>query len=743
MDLTPRIRTLRTALTPLLSLALLWSCGGDSVSGTAAPPAPAAPAAPVPPALSITTTTLPTGQVGQAYSASLAAHGGTAPLTWSVTGGTLPAGLTLTAGTGVVSGTPTAAAAGTALTFTVTDSASPPQTQSATLPLTINAANISVSMSPARAGITIKQTLTLAATTNDLAGVSWSVAAGGGTLSATTTQSGTPLTYTPPTVAGSYVVTATSVTDGTKQATVTIGITDLAGVYTYHNDAARDGTNTSEYALTSANVNTTSFGKLFSCTVDAAVYAQPLWVGNLSIGGAPHNVLFVATSNDSLYAFDADTSPCLQLWRVSLIDTAHGGTAGEITNRDLGVIGTPVIDPASGTLYVVSRSLNAAATAAYHRLHAIDVASGSERAGSPVAITATYGSGATAATFDPMQHLQRTGLALSNGTVYLAFASVADIPQWYGWMMGYTYSAQNKAFTRVALFNATPALVNGEHGGGIWMAGGAPAADENGNLFVITGNGSFNASTAGAPGPNYGDCFLRLTPQLQVTAYFSPTDQDSDDANDLDFGSGGATILLTPTGGPIRHLAIGGGKDGVLYVLNGDNLGGAGDSFAVQMINLNAADFSNPAFWNNTLYIGAVGASLQAYGYSNSTGLFTTTWTSESKSTYAWPGASPSVSSAGASGDGVVWAIDSSANCTLTRPCGPAVLHAYSAADLTNELWNSSLSAADAAGNAVKFTVPVIANGKVYVGTRGNNTNGRTASTTIAGEVDVYGLKPN
>jgi hypothetical protein len=371
------------------------------------------------------------------------------------------------------------------------------------------------------------------------------------------------------------------------------------------------------------------------------------------------------------------------------------------------------------------------------------MASGNERAGSPVAIAATYNIPGTTATFDPLQHLQRAGLALANGTVYLAFGSDSDTPPWYGWMMGYAYSVPNKAFTQVAVFNTTPALVNGKHGGGIWMAGGAPAVDENGNLFVITGNGSFNASTAGAPGPDYGDCFLRLNSQLQLTAYFSPTDQDSDDVNDLDFGAGGATVLLTPSGGPIRHLAIGGGKDGVLYVLNGDNLGGAGDAQAVQMINLNAANFSHPAFWNNTLYIGAVGGALQAYTYSPTTGLFTTTWTTESKSVYGSPGASPSVSSAGASGDAVVWAIDSSSSCLTQKPCGPAILHAYSGADLANELWNSSLSPADTAGNAVKFTVPMIANGKVYIGTRGNNTGGASGSTTISGEVDVYGLKPN
>src|SRR5262249_46398833 len=219
----------------------------------------------------------------------------------------------------------------------------------------VSHAAITVSVSPARAGITIKQTLTLVANTNDNAGVAWTTSSGGGALSASSSQSGAQVTYTPPAVAGVYTVTATSVSDATHHAAVTVGVTDLTGVHTYHNNLGRDGANTREYALTPASVKTETFGRLFSCPVDAGVWAQPLWVANLGIGGSPHNVIFVATAHNSLYAFDADVSPCMQLWQANLIDVHHGGNSGEIsmqaTSEDFGVTGTPVIDPQSNTLY--------------------------------------------------------------------------------------------------------------------------------------------------------------------------------------------------------------------------------------------------------------------------------------------------------------------------------------------------------------------------------------------------------
>jgi hypothetical protein len=705
--------------------------------------------------LSITTTSLPNGQVRSVYSATLAATGGAVPYTWTLTGGALPSGLAL-ASSGTISGTPAATAAGIPLTFAATDSGSPAQTKSVTLKMTVTLANGSVAISPARAGLAVTQTLTVVATTNDPAGVTWSMSPTGGSFNPTTSASGANVTFTAPATAGVYAVTATSVTDPSQSASITVGVTDLAGVYTYHNDLGRDGANIREYALTPTNVNTKTFGKLFSCTVDGAVYAQPLWVANLSVGGARHNVLFVATAHDSLYAFDADQSPCMQLWQVSLIDANHGATAGETTvpsgipgylvgygsgdiAPEVGVIGTPVIDPVSGILYVVSKSMNAAGTMFYQRLHAIDLTTGNEKSGSPVAISATYpgtGDGGSSDTFLPRTQNQRAGLALVSGSVYIAWASHEDVLPYYGWIAAYTYS--DAAFTQSSVLNVTPNA--GE--GGIWMSGGAPAADNNGNLYVITGNGSFDVTNTSGPRDDYGDSFLQLNSGLGISSWFSPSDQLNDAAIDHDFGAGGAAVVLNLSTGPLQHLVVGGGKDGALYVLNGDSLGGSGDGNARQVFNVNGPIFATAAFWNNTLYIGPVDAVIQAYAFNPATNLFNTTVASTTPTAYGYPGATPSVSASGPTSNGIVWAIDSTNYCTKQSPgCGPAVLHAYAATNLATELWNSSMG--DAAGNPVKFTVPTVANGKVYVGTRGNNTGGVYGSTSTSGEVDVYGLKPN
>jgi hypothetical protein len=731
----------------LLCLALLSGCGGGGGGGGST--------------LSVTTSSLPPGRVGVAYAAALAASGGQGPFSWALTAGALPAGLTFTAA-GAISGKPTATAAAVPLTFTVTDSSS--QRTSATLKLDVSPASITVSVSPQQTGLTVTQTLPVTATTNDYAGVSWSVSPAGGSFSAAGSASGVAVTFTAPSAAGVYTVTATSVTNSSVSAAITVGVTNLAGVYTYHHDPARDGANTQEYALTPANVSTATFGKLFSCTVDGAVYAQPLWVANLTVGGARHNVIFVATAHDSLYAFDADVSPCQSLWQVSLIDTSHGATAGEVTvpsgptnylvgqgggdiTPEVGVIGTPVIDPVSAILYVVSKSMNAAGTSFYQRLHAIDITTGSEKSGSPIAIAASYpgtGSNGTSVTFSPQQQNQRAGLAFVSGTVYIAWASHEDTPAYYGWMMGYTYSGA--ALHQSATFNDDP---NEQTGGGIWMSGGAPAADVNGNLYVLTGNGGLDVANG-----NYGDCFLQLTGALGVTSWFAPSDQAADAANDNDFGSGGGAVVLNlssaPAGMP-RHLVIGGGKDGTLVLLNGDDLGGfsSTDAGALQTFNVGAGGiYGTAAFWNNTLYLASAGASLLAYAFDSSSERFTPAAapvaTSQSAGAYGFPGSTPTVSASGASGNGIVWALNNTNYCTPQSPaCGPAVLHAYDATNLASELWNSGMVAADAAGNAVKFTVPTVANGKVYVGTRGNNTGGVYGSTTISGELEVYGLKAN
>lgn len=750
-----RFKVSRVSLYLTVACATVFcSCSGGSGKQNSNPPPP-----PDPPP-SILTTSLPNGQVGRAYSATLAAKGGTAPLTWSLTAGALPAGLAL-APSGLISGTPTASAAATPLTFTVS-SATGTQSEAANLTLSVSPANITISVSPARAGLAVTQTASFTATTNDYAGVAWSISPAGGSFSAASSLSGTAIGFTAPATAGVYTITATSVTDSGQQASVTVGVTDLAGVYTYHNDLARDGTNTQEYALTTANVNSTTFGKLFSCTVDGAVYAQPLWVANLTIGGAPHNVVLVATAHDSLYAVDADASPCVTLWQVSLIDTAHGGTAGEVTVPDgttgyyvgkglgnitpeVGVIGTPVIDPASGTLYVVSKSMVAGAdpddSTYYQRLHAIDVTTGNEKSGSPVTIAASFpgtSGGGASVTFSARQQNQRTGLALVNGTVYIGWGSHEDSIPWSGWLMGYTYGASG--FTQTAVLDTTPNTAEG----GVWMAGGAPPADLNGNLYVSTGNGPFDATNAAPPNNDYGDCFLQLNAKLGVTSWFAPSDEGTDNTLDEDFGSGGAALVLNLASGSLQHLVVGGGKDGALYLLNGDSLGEFGDANAWQEFSVGGGIFGTAAFWNNTLYLAPVGSPMRAYAFDTSTNMFNTTPTSLSPNRYGFPGSTAAVSATGANSNGIVWALDQNSYCTnRSTSCGPAVLHAYDASNLATELWNSAMVGADTAGNAVKFTVPTVANGKVYIGSRGNNTGGGYGSTSISGELDVYGLKPD
>jgi hypothetical protein len=713
--------------------------------------------------LAITTTTLPFGQIGVAYQAQLAATGGTGALNWQVSSGSLPAGLQLGSSTGLISGTPTATAVQAPVTVSVTDSGAPAQIQSAAYTITVSPAGISVLVSPERAGLTVTQQQTFTATTNDNAGVTWSASPAGGAFTPASSANGVAVTFTAPATAGVYTLTATSLTDSTRSAAVTVGVTDLAGVYTYHNDVARDGANTQEYALTAANVGTATFGKLFSCSVDGAVYAQPLWVANLSIAGVVHNVILVATEHDSLYAFDADANPCQVLWHANLIDPTHGANAGETPVPDgptnflvglgdgdispeVGITGTPVIDPAAGILYVVAKSVDATGTIFYQRLHAIDLASGSDRAGSPAAISATYpADNGSTVTFSPRQQNQRAGLALASGTIYIAWGSHEDAPPWYGWVMGYTYNGS--AFTQQAVLNVSPN--SGE--AGIWMAGGAPSVDSGGHLYVITGNGLFDGAATSGSTDDFGDSFLQLAPgagqnHLGVSSFFTPSDQATLYGSDKDFGSGGSALVLNlpMSGSSPQHLVVGGGKDGALYLLNGDQMGGSGDGNARQMWNLGHGIFATPAFWNNTLYIAPLGSPMLAYAFDPAGLLFTTTAASTSTQTFQFPGTTASVSASGASSNGIVWALDNHNYCTpQSGGCGPAVLHAWSAGTLATELWNSSQVGADVAGNSVKFTVPTIANGKVYVGTRGNNTGGVYGSTTVSGELEVYGLKPD
>ncbi len=688
-----------------------------------------------PATLAISTTSLPNGQVGAAYSQTLVATGGTTPYTWSLTGGALPANLQLNTATGAISGTPTVSVTSTPLTFQVKDAGNPQQSKTVDLSLTIiSTGGITVSLSPKRGGLAVTQAISLTATTNDPLGVTWSATAGSFSAKAALTA-----TYVAPSSAGTLTVTATSATDGTTSASATFGVTDLAGVLTYHNDLARDGVNMQEHALTTANVKTVTFGKLFACSIDSPAYAQPLWVPNLSIGGGKHNVVFVATSHNTVYAFDADTKSCVKYWNVSLMNAgetfvSNTDVGSDDIFTDIGIVGTPVIDASTNTLYVVSKSKTTAtactpATSCFQRLHALSLIDGSEKFGGPANITAAIsvpgtgdGSSGGNVTFNTLRENQRPGLVLLNGVVYVAWASHGDRTPYHGWVIGF----DKTSLSRVATFNANP---NGSDAG-IWMGGGAPAADSAGNLYFLTGNGTFDANTGGL---DYGDSTVKLSTSgaLTVADYFTPMDQANLSSADRDHGSGGAAILMDPSSGPVAHLLIGGGKSGVLYLLNRDNMGGFDSSMnhVVQSLVVSGNEIlATAVVWNNSLYIAASSSPLQQFPFISSTGQFGTALHSSSHS-FGGKGATPSVSASSVSANGIVWALDSG---DYGAPCctsGPAVLHAYDAANVGTELWSSTQGTGNAAGNAVKFTVPTVANGKVYVGTRS--------------ELSVYGLLPN
>jgi hypothetical protein len=771
------------------------SASGGNVTYTA----PAS--APTPPAVTLTATSVSDGT--KSASATIAVTAGPAPViavTLSQTTAGVVVGATQnftatvtndSANKGVmwtVSGTgcsgaacgtvaPISSASGVAVTYTAPVSVPAPPTVTltatsvsdstksavATITITTSGNAVSVALTPQLGGLALGQSLNFTATvTNDVAaaGVTWSASTG--TFGS---QTSTTATYVAPNSPGSGItVTATSVADSTKSATATLGVTDLAGVTTYHNDLSRDGANVQEYALNTTTVATATFGKLFSCTVDGAVYAQPLWVPNVSIGGGTHNVIVVATQRDWVYVFDADASPCTMYWGnqyipsgetyVNFNDFTTNGVSTEDIYPDIGITGTPVIDPSTNTIYVVTKTKNTGTTTAHSRLHALGLATGAEATNSPVEISATVTGncdGATTVSFNPLMQNQRPGLALLNGMVYVGWGSHGDVGNWHGWLMGFQTANLTAAPT---VFLTTPngltPPVGGSAppcGGGIWMSGGAPAIDENNNLYALTGNGAWDGNT------DFGDSYMRLsTPALTRMDYFTPYNQATLDEDDTDVGSSGTAVLIDQTGGPVQHLLVGASKGQVFFVVNRDNMGGfnAGGDQVVQEFTLDGHSFSTPGFWNNTAYFFGVNFSGtlagETFAFDIGSGQFNSTATNHTPSTFGFPGATPSISASSATSDGIVWAINAAAYGTSDSGqalAGPTVLHAYDASNVSSELWNSSQASGgrDTAGNAVKFTVPTIANGKVYIGTRGSdNTEG---GGTTTGELDVYGLLPN
>jgi len=499
-------------------------------------------------------------------------------------------------------------------------------------------------------------------------------------------------------------------------------------VLTYHNDNSRDGLNSNETTLTTANVNSTTFGKLGTLPVTGLVDAEPLYVGNLTINGATHNVVFVATEHDMVYAFDADTFT--QLWSANMLANFSGETTVTTANvggctqvaPEIGITSTPVIDPSAGpngTIFVVAMSIDSGGN--YHqRLHALDLTTGTDRM-TPEAIQATYpGTGTNSSggvqTFDPGSYEERAALLLLNSVVYTTWTSHCDSAPYTSWVMGFSESTLQQ--TSVLNLTANGATQGGKEGG-IWMAGDGPAADTSGNIYLLVGNGTFDTTLSGGfpDHQDYGNGFMKISTvgnSLSVADYFAMNNgsgnAETESGDDTDLGSGGEMLLpdLTDGSGTVRHLAVGAGKDKNMYIVDRDNMGkySANDANIYEELDgsLPGGIWSAPAYFNNAVYYGSVSQPLMAFSITNAE--LATTPSSESSNSFGYPGATPSISSNGTT-NGIVWAIQNGSSTGM--------LYAYDATNLSNELFSGTF----ATDSADKFVTPLIANGKVYVGTPG------------------------
>jgi hypothetical protein len=510
-------------------------------------------------------------------------------------------------------------------------------------------------------------------------------------------------------------------------------------VTTYHNDISRTGQNTQETILTTANVNSTLFGKLFSVPVDGAVYAQPLYLSAVTIAGGTHNVLYVATEHDSVYAIDADNGA---LYAQASLIPAGGSTVNSDADLgcgdlvpEVGITGTPVIDPVAGILYVVASSKVNGTFVQY--LHALSVTTLTEMLNGPMNIQAAVpGTGYDAVNgsviFNTLQENQRAALLLENSHVVIGWSSHCDNDPWHGWVISYNATS----LAQEAVFNASP---NGEHNG-VWMSGGGAAADANGNIYFATGNGTWNGTT------DYGDSVVKLGPPVNnsfpVVDYFTPYNQSTLANDDTDLASGGLVLLPTLSSG--QQLLAQQGKQGTIYLLNINNLGKycinltpactTTDTNVVQEImGASSGIWGSPAYWNGNLYWTGANDPIKAYSFNaNNSGLISATPTSQSARIFPFSAPTPSISSNGNT-NAILWALDGSADDSTCDGGGSNCLglYAYDATNLANLLYTSSQAAnnRDSPGVAVKFEKPIIANGKVYVGTQSS--------------VTVYGLLSN
>ena len=505
-------------------------------------------------------------------------------------------------------------------------------------------------------------------------------------------------------------------------------------VTTQHNDNGRTGQNISETILTPANVNLDLFGKLFTYAVDGYVYAQPLYLPNVSVPNkGTHNVVYVATEHDSLYAFDADSdsgSNSTALWKRTFINPAKGITtvsSSDVQCADLipeiGITGTPVIDTTTGTIYLIVKTKENGHFA--QRLHAVDIASGAEKFGGPILIRAKMagnGDGSVGGTvsFDPLREGQRPGLLLQNGAVLIAWASHCDVGPYHAWIM--SYNAQTLQQTGVWNSTANGGL------GGVWMGGAGLAGDVDVNTYLATGNGTFDVNSGGR---DFGDSIVKLAPpansRFRIADYFTPFDQDMLDSFDIDLGSGGL-VLLPDQSGPHPHLLVQAGKEGTVYLIDRDQMGhynpSNNDQIVQSLTSAVGGIWGAPAWWNNHVYFGGSEDYMKMFSFDPVSGKLSTSPTSQSETYYPFPGPTPSISANGNTG-GIAWTLQIGG----TGGTGPAILHAYDATDISIELYNSNQNPSrDSAGRAVKFTVPTIANGKVYV--------------PASRQLNVYGLLP-
>jgi hypothetical protein len=510
-------------------------------------------------------------------------------------------------------------------------------------------------------------------------------------------------------------------------------------VLTQHNNNFRAGLNNRETALTTSNVNSAKFGKLFNLSVDDQVYAQPLVFGNLTIGGGDHNVVFIATVSNSVYAYDGDSGTLYWHKNYSAsgmrppkntdMTGACGGQYQDFSGN-IGIVGTPVIDSASQTIYFVARSTDG--TNFYQYLHAVNIVNGSEQAGSPVKITASVpgtgdGNVNGVVSFDPQRNNQRAALTLLNGVVYVNYSSHCDWGPYHGWILGYNSGTLQQQI----VYNDTP---NGGDGG-IWESGMGMAADAQGNLYAVVGNGTVGANNDPTVLTNRGESALKLTPTgstLVVSSYYTPFNFQILENNDLDYGCMGAFLI------PNYNYYFTGCKDGNIYVLNKDNMGGynATSDQIQQIITLssNSNNHCQPAYYKGSAtefaYIWPENDQLRAFPFSRSSNSFTVS--NEVISTVSGPtgqsGAVISVSSNGAvDGTGIVWT-SYAASGDAEHTVSPGILRAFDANNITKELWNNSQTPGDGAGSFAKFSSPTIANGHVYL-------------PTFSDQVAVYGLK--